>query len=395
MKNTSASSRVLIIVRGIDIGGFHGDAERFGLELAKALNPSQYHVSVCAFYRHSTIAETYWENGLRKGGVNLFYATDWSEKHKVLNPFRGIRSLARHLSSHRCDICHSHFQLGEMMILYLKLLHPKLVLVGTFHLKEDWSKSILIRLRKWIFTDWLFPVFLNAEVGVSQDITASLLNSPGAKIFKRKPRYIPNALSIPLKSGDEQPTLDLGFTPAGPLIGTIGRLSPQKGINYLIQSMRQILEERPDVDLIIVGDGIERRALEAQTKQAGLDMRVHFLGSRQDIPQIFARLDLFVLPSLYEGLPTVILESMHYGVPVIATDIPGTRELIKHGVNGWLVPAQNPDSLARAVVTTLNQPEERAQVKLNGFETSKAFTIEAIALQYENLYAQFPRINYN
>jgi glycosyltransferase involved in cell wall biosynthesis len=395
MKNTSARVKLLIIIRGLDIGGFNGGGDRFGLELAKALDPTRFRVSVCAFYRHHTHTEVYWENDLRHRDVNLFYATDWRENHKLLNTFRGIRQLERHFSLDHFDICHSHFQLGTLIALYMKLPRPKLVVVSTFHLKDNWSKDIFIRLRKWIFSDWIFPIFLNAEVGVSNDITFGLSNSPGSKLFRRKPRYIPNALSVNSNLSREQQTPDFGFTPGGNLIGTIGRLSKQKGIIYLIQSMKKILQELPDVDLIIIGDGMERNNLEEQAKQLGIDTHIHFLGSRQDIPQIFSRLDLFVLPSLFEGLPTVILESMYFGVPAVATDIPGTRELIKNGDNGWLVPVRNPDLLAQAIVTALKKPNERAKVKLNGFETSKSFTIENIAIQYENLYDEYPVINYN
>ena len=388
MKNTSTRIKCLIIIRGLDIGGFNGGGDRFGLELAKALDPARFQVTVCAFYRYYTPAELLWENDLRQRTIPLFYAADWNENRRLAGILSGMRQVARHFARDPLDICHSHFQLGAMLSLYLKLLHPRLALVSTFHLKDDWSHNPLLRLRKWIFTDWVYPFFLTAAVGVSQEIAFSLSQAPGARLFGKKARYIPNALSISSSPGDAQPTPDLGFTPAGRLLGVIGRLSPQKGITYLIQALPRVLAEYPAVELLVVGDGTERRALEEQVRQAGLAAHVHFLGLRQDIPALFSRLDLFVLPSLFEGLPTVILESMACGVPVVATDIPGTRELVEHGVNGWLVPPRNPALLAQAILNALNDPLACALVKKNGFTTSQSFTIQAIAVQYENLYAE-------
>ncbi len=96
--------------------------------------------------------------------------------------------------------------------------------------------------------------------------------------------------------------------------------------------------------------------------------------------------DLFVLPSLWEGLPTVIIESMSQGVPVLATDIPGTREMIVDGKTGWLVEPKDPPSLAKVMIWVLKNPAERLRVSQDALKIVDRFSITSIATQYQALY---------
>ncbi len=185
-----------MVIRGLDIGGYHGGAERFGIELAKTIDPGRYQVSVCAFFRHKTATEKFWEGNLEEAKIKYFYATDWKGKYDILNYFRGVQTLKNQIAINHIDICHSHFDFGTMALLYGKLRYPGLRLIRTAHLKPDWGKGIYCRLRKWIFIDWIYPLWLNAEIGVSKHITESLNNSPGSKIFKRQSYYIPNAIAV-------------------------------------------------------------------------------------------------------------------------------------------------------------------------------------------------------
>ena len=108
----------------------------------------------------------------------------------------------------------------------------------------------------------------------------------------------------------------------------VGRLEPQKGVDWLIATAPHWLAKLPDCDLLLVGDGPLRPSLEAAAKAAGIADRVHFAGWRPDVPEILAASSLLVLPSLWEGMPNVVLEAMASRLPVVASDVEGVRELL-------------------------------------------------------------------
>jgi glycosyltransferase involved in cell wall biosynthesis len=241
-------------------------------------------------------------------------------------------------------------------------------------------------LRRWLILDWFYPIFLAAEVGVSKNITEFRSAAPGVKLFNKRVYYIPNAISF--HSEDEHPAHDsrLSFEPKGYVIGSAGRLTKQKGFTYLIDSIPQVLNRYPNLDLVIMGEGELRTQLEAQVSKLGITTHVHFLGKRGDVYKILSMMDLFVLPSLWEGLPTVILESMSMGIPVIGSNISGITDLIQDGITGWLTPAGNSAALAERIINVLGDSLGRRRISQNAMTSCKNFSINIISNQYEELY---------
>ena len=119
-----------------------------------------------------------------------------------------------------------------------------------------------------------------------------------------------------------------------------------------------------------------------------LTARVHFLGSRDDVLQILPHLDLFVLPSLWEGFPTVILEAMSQEIPVVATDISGSRELVEHQHTGLLVPPKDVNALAEAINFQLDHPAHARKMAQPARVQAAQFTIQNTALCFEKIYRQ-------
>ncbi|MCB9422432.1 MAG: glycosyltransferase [Ardenticatenaceae bacterium] len=152
----------------------------------------------------------------------------------------------------------------------------------------------------------------------------------------------------------------LDIPAAAPLIGVVGRLHPQKGVGYLLEAFPRIREEMPEARLLIVGDGEMRDAWQTRAQALEIDRDVIFAGARHDIPDILTALDLFVLPSLWEGLPLAILEAMAAGLPVVATNVGGVPELVINGETGRLVPPGDVDALAQAVLAVLRRPAQAA-----------------------------------
>ncbi len=147
--------------------------------------------------------------------------------------------------------------------------------------------------------------------------------------------------------------------PEGPLrLCTIARLAPQKGLPLLLDALAE-LDAPPE--LVIVGGGPARAALEAQADTLGIADRVRFTGplSGDDVRAVLADSHIFILPSFAEGLPVVIMEAMAVGRPVIATAITGVPELVVDGETGWLVPAGDKDMLVRAIDAAGALPHEK------------------------------------
>jgi L-malate glycosyltransferase len=182
---------------------------------------------------------------------------------------------------------------------------------------------------------------------------------------------------------------NLGIGPTAPVILTVARLFPQKGHRYLLEAAPIIREAIPDAHFLLVGEGDLQASLTQQINAAGLESYVHLLGARQDIPQLLAISQLFILPSLYEGLPNVLLEALAAGVPVVATDLGGCREIITNGQDGMLVPAGNAAALAQAAITVLQDPRLAASLQQAGRQrVIEDFSIDKSVAAYISLYEQ-------
>ena len=142
---------------------------------------------------------------------------------------------------------------------------------------------------------------------------------------------------------------ELSFGEEDYLVGIIAHLADHKGHKYLIEATKILRDKAPRIKVIIVGEGPLRLDLDKQVNQSGLEDMVFFLGFREDIPQILASLDLFVLSSYLEGLGSILLDAMASSLPIVATRVGGIPEVVKDGKTGILVSARNPAALAEAI----------------------------------------------
>ncbi|GGD08652.1 glycosyltransferase [Aureimonas glaciei] len=167
---------------------------------------------------------------------------------------------------------------------------------------------------------------------------------------------IPNGVR-PRPIGDgQQIRRELALADDAPVLLTVARFTEQKGHAVLIAALPAVLLAYPEAMLLLAGAGPLRPAIEADIARRGLGDRVRLLGSRDDVGDLLAAADLFVLPSHFEGLPLVVLEAMAAAVPVVGTAIGGTIEAVEDGVAGWLVPPGEPAALSRAVIAALSDP---------------------------------------
>jgi glycosyltransferase involved in cell wall biosynthesis len=176
----------------------------------------------------------------------------------------------------------------------------------------------------------------------------------------------------------------LGLLPDRPIIGTIGRLSTQKAPLDFVTAAQTVLQQKPDVQFIMVGDG----ELASKVHQAiGDEQRIKVFGFRSDIPEILSIVDLFVLSSLWEGLGRSLTEAMIMGVPVTATAVDGVPELVTHQQTGLLSPPGDPARLAENIMWLLDHPEEaRKMSECAKQRVIPTFSAERMVEQIEALY---------
>ena len=173
-----------------------------------------------------------------------------------------------------------------------------------------------------------------------------------------------------------------------PVVGIVGRLAPEKGVDVAIRAMPDI----PEGHLIVVGEGDERTHLESLADTLGIARRVTFAGWVEPPWAEHWSFDVLVAPSLNEGFSLVVLEALLAGIPVVAARVGGIPEMITDGDNGLLVPPGDPPALARAVNELLADPERRRVMAERGLATAlERFTPAKMATQFEALYAQLVR----
>jgi len=138
----------------------------------------------------------------------------------------------------------------------------------------------------------------------------------------------------------------------------VASFRPPKAHDILLKAAFQLSREKQNVHILLVGDGPLREQMENQAIQLSIDGQVHFAGLRNDVPALLKAADAFVLPSRWEGLPGVVLEAIAAGLPVVATDLPGTREIAEHTHLVTLVPKENPHALAREMARISSQHDD-------------------------------------
>lgn len=381
--------RVIQLIKGLDIGEIHGGSELFGMNLACALHDTQAEVVLCILYKMGTEQERKHLVSLEQKGIRLLFLQDWEGETSLGSFYQGARKLASFLKDHPADVLHSHFQVGTFLAILLKLTGHVRSIVRTVHVNREWERGwngLVQQLIIRSFISVLFPLFVDIEASVSGSAAEVLNRRLVARMLRKRSPVIYNSIPLDWQPQQDTPAVEPDRRDKRFIVGTVGRLTEQKGHSYLLEAIPHVLKEVPEAAFWMIGDGPLMNDLHTQARQLGIENAIQFMGKRDDVHALFDQMDLFVLPSLYEGLPTVVLESMAHQVPVLGTTIAGTRELIQHQKNGWLVPACDPQALVQAILYALRHPEERDRVAHDAWQTVQEFRIEVAAQKYISLY---------
>ncbi len=182
---------------------------------------------------------------------------------------------------------------------------------------------------------------------------------------------------------------ELGLEADDLVLILVARLDYLKDHGTALSTMAALTDRLPKARLLLVGDGPERGAIEAQIAEQGLGDRVRLLGTRRDVPRLVAASDIVLLTSISEGIPLTLIEAMAASRPVVSTDVGGVSEVVEPGRTGLLAPAGDPQGLASRIVELAGDPERRRELGLNGRRRAEQhFDQRAMHASYANLYRE-------
>lgn len=245
-----------------------------------------------------------------------------------------------------------------------------------------WKNRLYEQLQRWAFRGF------DAVVPVSRAL-AEELASDGVPRDRLHP--IPNAWGRHVAFADRDEarrSLGLGSSDV-PVIGWVGRLGPEKGLDVLLEALAGLTER--DWRLVVVGAGRERGSLEELAASLGLSDRVRWLGFVEDAGRYFRAFDLFCLSSRTEGMPVVLFEAMAASVPIVATRVGGVVELLSEDA-AWLCPPEDPEALRRVLADAIGDPDaRRARLASARERLADRFDVETWLDRYEAVYREIAR----
>ena len=364
--------KVLLVTHDLNIGGL----QRVVVDIALNLDPARYTVSVCVLREGGAF-----EKELRDAKIMVHRVPATPGKVDYL-AFLKIRQLIKDIAP---DIVHTHNSQPFIEGALAGVFAGMPAMVHTDHGRQFPDK------RRYMWMEWLASHVVSDIISVSDDNKASLVKYE--HISESKIRVIPNGIDekkYRIQVDRIAKRADLGLEPdVWPVLGWCGRLSPEKGLIFLIRALRDLSSSYPRLRLLLMGEGVLRNELEAQAEAEGVAPYVRFLGARADVPDVLQVVDVFVLPSLREGLPLVLLEAMAAGVPIVATDVGGNRQAVHEGQNGFLVPSENPAALAQAIRRLIDDETLRTQFSRQARQLfEQHFTIGRMVEQYDRVYKQ-------
>ncbi len=353
--------KIIHIISTLEIGG----AELQLLDVLKKLDKSRYEVSVCCLTRGGPLVDDFCKLGIEVIILKRRFRFDFSL----------IKQIIRVVKEKKIDIVHTHMFTANSWGTLASRIARVPIIINSVHDIEAW--------KCWHhrFIDRMLFSYVDTVI-TNSDATRGFMVKNG-KLNGNKFVTVYNGIDI-LKFSPHLSHVNSDF----PTIGTVARLDePKKGLKYLIMAMEIIKNEIPNCQLIIIGDGHSRGSLESLVNEKKLERNVRFFGYRKDIPELLAEIDVFIVPSLWEGLGDVILEAMAMEKPVVATNVGGIPEMVSHGKTGFLVPAKDSPALAAMILKLLKSPEMRREMAKTGRKrVEDNFSIEKTVEKIQAIY---------
>lgn len=366
---------VLHVVHSLNVGG----AEKLVHDLALAVDRERFEPVVACLDEGGAL-----ESGLRASGVPV----------EILHRRPGLRpdvvgQLAAICLRYGVDVIHAH----QYTPFFYGLLAGRLAGWKPCLLTEHGRHFPDVRKPKRVAANQVLWRLNGAAVAVSEFTRQALIDNDG---------FPPHHVQV-LYNGIDTTRFDglppraeiragLGLAPDTPTVGICARMSPEKNLPLLVEAFARLRQVNPKAVLLLAGDGPARADVEQRRDALDLGDSVRLLGFRKDVPALVTAYDVFGLSSLTEGTSVTLLEAMYGRCPVVATAVGGNPEIVVDGETGILVPSEDTEAFAQALVQIFADPDEALRMGVRGRARVQAhFTFEGMVEAYEALYERLAR----
>jgi glycosyltransferase involved in cell wall biosynthesis len=372
MNNQIDKVRILYVIDGLEFGG----GERVFLQLATGL---RNRLAVCA----AAMPGRRFAQEINEKKIS-FRPVDMS-KRLSLKP---IFQLTKIISTEKIELIHSQGARADFFARVAGRIASVPYILCTIAAPVERFDVSAVRKSIYRLLDRLTEHYVNRFIVVSDSLKYTLIRLRG--IPSDKVIRIYNGIELEQYRPQNQP-IDLrnewGFSKDTPLIAAIGRMVWEKGLEYFLQSIPEIMQHVPNTRVLLVGDGPLRKNLESLAKELNLEDKVTFTGFRSDIRYLLSNIDILVIPSIFEGFPMITLEAMAMRKPIVATRIDGITEQIVDGKEGLLVPPRNPKALAATVLKLIHDRNLTSQLAAAAREkVENSFSVEKMLAETKALY---------
>lgn len=369
--------KILHVVRPAE-----GGMKEHLVSLAKNTDQNKFKVMVACPEGSSTYDE------LVKAGIEVFPFSIVGQ----LNPkrdWRSIRQLITIMKKVRPHIVHTHSSKAGLVGRIAAKMTGVPIVFMTAHNSIFYDNLSLKKKLLFAYTEKMLALGTDKIIAVSEALKDEILT--WEKINPAKITVIKNGIDVEkfqISVDKIKICQELDLKPDLPIVGTVARFAPQKGLTYLIDAIAMI--NNTDAQFLIIGDGPLREDLEKQVQKLGLTNKIFFAGLRRDIDHLLPVMDIFVLPSVTEGLPLTILEAMAAARPIVATAVGGIPEVIIDKKTGLLIPSKDADKLAQAIKQLLEDNTLARTLANNGFAlVDKEFNLNLMVKNTTDMYLQY------
>lgn len=374
------TASVWYLIPALSVGG----TERTLVELANGLNKDRHDVTVWTIFEQNPLADRLASDVRHRtlgvqGVIPNNEARIARAERPIEYPLAPLRFI-RAVRTHKPDILQSFLFYDNVIARIAGKTTPETTVISGVRSVPD-SQPISQALLDRVTLPLSDYVVSNSRAGVQY------VADRGAS--RNRIGVVPNGRNLSKYRDADSSNVrrSLGLQADSRLVGTVGRLIERKGQMDLLEAWPAVRSHHGDAHLVLVGDGPERETLEARVAKMGESDTVHFLGMREDVPNLLASFDAFAFPSHFEGLPGALIEAMAAGLPIVTTPVNGNSELIENYRNGLHVSPKHPDQLAWALIRILAEPELAAslgkQAQADAFEQ---YTVDRMVTAFETIY---------
>lgn len=366
-----------------------GGAQQNTMETCGYLNPDRFESLIISGADTGPEGEIISE--VRKRGIPLTIIPELVREPNPIKDFLALKKMLHLFRAEKPHIVHTHSSKAGILGRWAAKIAQVPVIVHTVHGWGHHEYQNFLKRNLFTFLERKTEKITDKLVVVSYyNIKKGLKDRIGKE---EKYKTIHSSINLDEFTNTSCDTVvskkELGINLESFVVGTVGRLSTQKNPCDFVKVSAAVKKEIPETQFLFIGDGPLRPETENLIKELNISKDIFLPGLRTDIPALLRCMDVFILTSLWEGLPRVIPQAMAVGLPVVANAIDGVCEVIKDGVNGFLIPPKNVSLMAKRVVQLLSSSSMRSEIGQKGRKTAEEeFSLRDMLSKIELLYEE-------